>query len=247
MQTGPHIHTVQRGETLSGIAAKYGFSDWKKVYQHPANEALRKQRPNPNNIVPGDKVNIPPDSRRLAAELRNRLQRLEKVRFDSIAMFDKLEKELAAEYGKTKTVARNVDTAAFFAGVFVNLASLTKSCHAAMKLEGEALKQLNKQVARDLFVSPTSTYGGVAAFVGSGLDDPADDDGLAVAFGKIVLKSWGDMWSPSYWAGRFVGKHPDQAYHDALKHLRDTRARSCRNVEDRIAKNRALLQQIEVL
>ncbi len=52
-------HVVKQGECLSTIAEKYGFLDWRMVYEHPANSALRKQRPNPNIVFPGDVVNIP--------------------------------------------------------------------------------------------------------------------------------------------------------------------------------------------
>lgn len=44
---------------MSSIAAKYGFADWKAIYEHGDNAALRKKRPNPNVIHPGDRVVIP--------------------------------------------------------------------------------------------------------------------------------------------------------------------------------------------
>jgi N-acetylmuramoyl-L-alanine amidase len=52
-------HTVKQGECLSSIAHKYGFRDYKLVYNHPDNAAFRKKRPNPNLIFPGDVLNIP--------------------------------------------------------------------------------------------------------------------------------------------------------------------------------------------
>jgi len=51
-------HKIQKGETLSGIGARWGTS-WTKIYQHPSNAEFRKKRPNPNIIRPGDNVNIP--------------------------------------------------------------------------------------------------------------------------------------------------------------------------------------------
>ncbi|HEY2407227.1 MAG TPA: peptidoglycan-binding domain-containing protein [Polyangiaceae bacterium] len=44
---------------MSSIAADYGFVNWKTLYDHPANAALKKLRPNPNALVPGDRVAIP--------------------------------------------------------------------------------------------------------------------------------------------------------------------------------------------
>jgi hypothetical protein len=52
-------HVVAQGEDLSRIAAKYGFRDYQIVYQHPDNAGLRRIRPNPNVIFPGDVVVIP--------------------------------------------------------------------------------------------------------------------------------------------------------------------------------------------
>lgn len=52
-------HTVRQGECLSTIAAAYGFADWHNVYDDPANTELRKKRPNPHVLFPGDVVAIP--------------------------------------------------------------------------------------------------------------------------------------------------------------------------------------------
>ena len=58
------VHKVQPGECMSSIADKYGFHQWKTVYQAPENEDLRMQRPNPNVLFPGDEVVIPEKQRR---------------------------------------------------------------------------------------------------------------------------------------------------------------------------------------
>lgn len=53
------FHTVAPGECLSHIARRYGFSDWRTVYDDPSNADFRQLRPNPNLIHPGDRVFIP--------------------------------------------------------------------------------------------------------------------------------------------------------------------------------------------
>ncbi len=44
---------------MSSIAKEYGFASWKAIYDHPANADLKASRPNPNALVPGDRVVIP--------------------------------------------------------------------------------------------------------------------------------------------------------------------------------------------
>lgn len=44
---------------MSSIAALYGFPDYQVIYGHGANAALRKDRPNPNVLLPGDSVFVP--------------------------------------------------------------------------------------------------------------------------------------------------------------------------------------------
>src|SRR5215472_1360060 len=55
----PETHIVEQGEHLSLIAKKYGFPDYKIVWDHPENADLRKLRKNPNILFPGDEVFIP--------------------------------------------------------------------------------------------------------------------------------------------------------------------------------------------
>jgi hypothetical protein len=55
----PGIHVVKPGESISAIAAQYGFANWRDLYDHPANQKLRNSRPNPNLIHAGDKIYIP--------------------------------------------------------------------------------------------------------------------------------------------------------------------------------------------
>lgn len=62
----PHTHRVQRGECLSAIAARYGFADYKALYDHPDNAALKAKRPNPNLLHPGDAIVIPDKEEKVA-------------------------------------------------------------------------------------------------------------------------------------------------------------------------------------
>jgi N-acetylmuramoyl-L-alanine amidase len=52
-------HTVEKGECFTSIARQYGFADYHTLYDHPQNAPLKKKRPNPNMLLPGDEVFVP--------------------------------------------------------------------------------------------------------------------------------------------------------------------------------------------
>ena len=55
----PIQHTVVQGECLSSIAKKYGFADWRTIYNHGLNAEFRQQRQNPHVLLPGDHLSVP--------------------------------------------------------------------------------------------------------------------------------------------------------------------------------------------
>ena len=52
------VHVVQQGECLSSLGARGGFTPG-VLHNHPDNAALKKRRPDPNILAPGDEVVIP--------------------------------------------------------------------------------------------------------------------------------------------------------------------------------------------
>lgn len=54
-----YTHVVKQGEDLTDIAVKYKFSDWKDIYNHSKNKKFQMRRPDPDVIMPGDKLYIP--------------------------------------------------------------------------------------------------------------------------------------------------------------------------------------------
>jgi hypothetical protein len=52
-------YTVQKGDCLASIAAKFKFGDYKIIYNHAQNAALKQKRPKPNLLAVGDVVFIP--------------------------------------------------------------------------------------------------------------------------------------------------------------------------------------------
>ena len=69
-------YTVKQGECLITIAAENGFGgNWQALYEHEVNADLRKKRPDPFCLMPGDIVNIP-ESKNTITLSTNRSHRL---------------------------------------------------------------------------------------------------------------------------------------------------------------------------
>ena len=56
---GGEVYKVKKGECLATIAKDKQFYDWKTIYDDSDNEELKKRRPNPNVLYPGDWIVIP--------------------------------------------------------------------------------------------------------------------------------------------------------------------------------------------
>jgi N-acetylmuramoyl-L-alanine amidase len=52
-------HVVQQGEHVSQIATKYGFRDYRTIWDDAANAQLKQLRRSPNVLLPGDTLRIP--------------------------------------------------------------------------------------------------------------------------------------------------------------------------------------------
>jgi hypothetical protein len=50
---------IKQGETLETLAKRFHVANWRIIYDYPANAALRKKRPDPNSVQPGDVVVVP--------------------------------------------------------------------------------------------------------------------------------------------------------------------------------------------
>jgi hypothetical protein len=52
-------YTIKQGDYLAKVAKEHGFADWKPVWDHANNKALRDKRKDPNILLPGDQLHIP--------------------------------------------------------------------------------------------------------------------------------------------------------------------------------------------
>src|SRR5689334_19638677 len=55
----PFNHTVEKGDCMTSIAAKYGFGKYETIYNDSANSQFKTDNPNPNQLKPGGIVVIP--------------------------------------------------------------------------------------------------------------------------------------------------------------------------------------------
>lgn len=53
------VHITRQGESLGSIARANGFLSHQALYEHAANQELKRRRPDPNLLEPGDPVAIP--------------------------------------------------------------------------------------------------------------------------------------------------------------------------------------------
>jgi N-acetylmuramoyl-L-alanine amidase len=99
------IHEVQPGECLASIAKAAGFSNWKTLYKHESNAELRRKRPDPNLLEPGDEVAIPEATRKsedASSEVVHRFKRpTQRVRLRIAILNDKWEPSAGRAYALT--------------------------------------------------------------------------------------------------------------------------------------------------
>lgn len=68
-------HVVEQGEHLSVIADRYGFLDYRLIWDHPQNEGLRGKRESPNVLLPGDVLFVPDKETKAPAASTNATHR----------------------------------------------------------------------------------------------------------------------------------------------------------------------------
>ncbi len=52
--------TIEAGESLLQLAYEAGFDSWKRVWNHEPNRELRERRKDPQVLLPGDEITVPP-------------------------------------------------------------------------------------------------------------------------------------------------------------------------------------------
>ena len=70
-------HTVVQGEYISLLASRYGFVDYRTIWDHPKNAKLKSLRKNPSVLHPGDQVFIPAHESKEEARPTDQLHRFQ--------------------------------------------------------------------------------------------------------------------------------------------------------------------------
>lgn len=238
------VHTVAKGDTLSGISKKYGHKHWKDVWDAKENKAIASKRKQPEAIQPGDTLVIPYTAKEISAmsqlaveyqeavmwendlivELDDRKKRyertvkgLESTIKSSVKLHKALVNELKKAASGAKKWGQGVDVAATVINITRGLTKLTAKGYKAMAMEGDELIKANKEMQKSAL---KFAYGPlkkpVAKGVGGHLSDANNNYNMAGAAVGIVLESYVKMTSPSFWGWTYVRLKEGDSWSDAV-------------------------------
>lgn len=234
------VHIVSQGETLISIAQKYKLESWSALYSAPDNAPFRRSHPNPRLIYPGDKLYIPPNA---IDVVKKRLKKLKEIKKEAIKSFEDQEKELFKIYKEQKQFAAVIDTAATVATMFAGLGKLCYSGYKSLSLSGKELAKFNSELmstsakAKDTALWTAGVAGSQVKITG--------DEGLAWGVTKVLLKSWSDMTSPTYWTKLVTGVDPDRQYEKARSQIISVKNRIVSRLSEKIKKSEELILQLD--
>jgi hypothetical protein len=200
---GPRVHVVSPDEGLPEIARRYGFADWRPIYQAACNDEFRRLRPEPDRIRLGDRLRIPPKPDELVVALLHRLAALRLIREETTRLFEHLEIELRRTYGSFELSANAVE---HVAKLFLNKVQIVKKSLYAMRPWGDAIARSHVPLlasALKFRYEPLHDQK-----VRRELEELGANDGVQSAFaavGALVVT----LVSPAFWAEVYTtGLHP---------------------------------------
>jgi hypothetical protein len=253
----PQRYLVKPGDSLARIAAQRGYPDWRVVWNAPSNGTLRRARPDPNRLLPGDVVMLPPRPADIRTALEHRLVQLERIRRDAETLFAGLGKELDGQLKAVEQTATNVDTAKDVFDILHGLSKMAYKGWKSLSLAGEELEKANRELAKDALDMPKEQLGNVAMKTYTDMArDPQTVEAVGSSvwlFGAAVIQSWLDINSPSFWANTIaqlqsgsswstaVTTTPADVHRTAKERLLATRRDAIRRVDEKIAETRRLL------
>jgi hypothetical protein len=224
----PKRYVVRKDDNLDRIARQHGYTSWKVIYHSEFNADLRRKSPNPNLIHPDMVVMIPPKTNEVVTALKASIARLRQARNSVIIATDEEAKNLKRDVQKVKSVGKTVDGAKDAIMILQSVAKIAVMGFKAMKLSGPALDEINKKATKevlDMAYSPIKD---------KGLEVLSEADlgkNVVVVGGQIVLSSFLQMTSPSFWSSTIsnlmggmswseaVTTKPDDVYNKCVQEL----------------------------
>lgn len=246
------IYQLGQGDTLDEVAQRNGFPSHEDLYNHTANKDFRINRPDPNEVQAGDIIRIPDSP---VASLEERLARLIELRAEYASFVDEIIREQDKMYQQDVVrTGQMVDTAAALIDMGRSLGTLIKTGYTAIVKRADRLAEVNAKVAEryyamvnnkvatDVLKSRAKSSAEKVAQATLGTETTGEE-GMAYAITKIVVKSWFDMTSPSYWAKRFTGV--DQVYQQTKTDLQRMKLDSFANWDQRIRETREEILELK--
>ncbi len=226
---------------------------WKEFGRKGKDGRIRPLK-NPNRIKLGETLYHLPSvgkkqsERKIDANLISvKLQRLEAVRADGLSAYKNIEKELLKQ-------KKNVDNFSFgldMAGV-VATAAITGWGHVAKAFKSSAnmADDVTKAILKrswGIGAQPQNqgAVQGITQNIVNYGDNmtPDADDHTVVAVGKILVGSFVDMTSPSYWSKKLAGGDPKDELDRVIAQNRKNRAAFLRKIDGAIRQHKAILSQ----
>lgn len=249
-------YTVRKGDNLDQIARGHGYSSWRVIHDCEFNASFKRQRPNPDKIFPGDIVTLPPKARNVVSALRKSNNMLIEAKSKLIEGANQDIQEINNSFKKVKSWGDGVDAAASVIMILKDLGQLAYKGMKAIKLDGEQLKRMNEQLAKDVLGNSHEKVYDAGMQVYSKADM---DNNIVTAATQIIIKSYFDMTSPSFWANTItnlmngmnwseaVTTKPEDVRDKVIRTFVNNRNKLTGNLDRRIEENKRLINKFSRL
>jgi hypothetical protein len=199
---------------------------------------------------------LPPRAADIRAVLQTRLDRLRAARLETESLFDSVKRQLDADFRKIDSFGSSVDMAAAVLNILVSVGSLCAKGYKTLEMGAADLAKANKELAKEALDLPKGVFEElILKTFGDQLDDAKTVKLMNSVwmFSAVVVRSWLDITSPSFWAGAYaeyrtsgslrkaVTRRPADVHAEAAAKLAATRASALENIDARIRETDRLL------
>lgn len=165
---------------------------------------------------------------------QKKITSLRKIKADYLSLIGDIKNGWESEYRNVKHWAEGVDTAKTMIDIFSSLVGIVRQGQAAIKLSGEALEKANKELARSAI---KDAYMPIVEATGKTIGNSANEkDGDVILFGKLLLKAWDDVNSPSYWASKYTGVDIEETNKKINNDIESEKSRNVQMLDEKILK-----------